>query len=138
MMRKRTKSARRRRSAETELSEECSAFLCGSYREYLDMCGRSIPAWAWVNVLAHGSRDDIEIVATMSSDDGTPEGLIGECATAVVAALENGESLVGLQRKTLVPLELALADAIDAYPTNSAELGRALRSVLGPGALGPI
>jgi hypothetical protein len=130
-MRRRTSSARRRRRlAANEISEECSAFLAGSYRGYLEICGRPVPAWAWLNALAHGDRIDIEIEATTCSGDDTPEAVVGELAAAVVAALERGEELVGLQRNTLIPLELALSATTYAVPTNGVELARALRSAV--------
>jgi hypothetical protein len=132
-MRRPKSSARsRRRWAEAELSEECSTFLAGAYREYLEIRGGSIPAWAWINVLAHGTRGDIEVAASQCGDD-TPVALVGEMAAAMVAALGRGECLVDLQRNTLIPLELALTATVDALPTSSTDLATAIHAALRDG-----
>jgi hypothetical protein len=47
------------RAWERELVAECEAFFSGQYAQYLDNENRPIPVWAWLNVLAHGSEDDI-------------------------------------------------------------------------------
>lgn len=115
---------------EAGLGDECAAFLAGGYRHYLDTRGQPIPAWAWINCLAHGDRSDIECAATLQTNEVDPDTLIAAIAMAALAHLTVGATLEALQRNTLVPLELALAAQAGTVPTNSLELGRALASAL--------
>lgn len=116
--------------AATELGDECAAFLTGGYRDYLETRGRPVPAWAWVNRLAHGDHADIASAAARQSNDDTPEALIAAIAAAVLTRLQDGVPLEALQRNSLVPLEMTLAAQAELPPTSSIELGRVLRSAL--------
>lgn len=125
---KRARPEKAEERAETELGEECALFLAGAYRDFLEAHDRPIPAWAWINSLAHGDRANAERAAAMRNGEETPDALVAEIAAAALTALKNGATLESLQRNTLVPLELALAATHNLPPTNSAELGRALAS----------
>src|SRR5689334_16655676 len=49
-------------STDTSL-DEFDAFLSGQYVEYLLQQGRAVPAWAWINQLAHGTPDELAAIA---------------------------------------------------------------------------
>lgn len=63
----------RGRRTESVLVVECEAFLAGRYAQYLDTKNLRVPDWAWLNVLAHGSQDDI---ATLASGNSPPPRLL--------------------------------------------------------------
>lgn len=75
------------------------------------------PAWAWLNLLAHGSEEDIAAVAAGESEPprSTSATSVWRQALAFMAqelvnqATRQGRPLAELQRSTLVPLELELA-----------------------------
>lgn len=116
--------------ASSELAEQCELFLSGAYREYLEARGRPIPAWAWINRLAHGDRADFERAAAMHNGDATAEALIAEIAAVALTRLQRGVDLETLQQNSLIPLELALAARAGVAPANSEELGRMITSAL--------
>jgi hypothetical protein len=97
---------------ERELADECEVFLSGHYPQYLNESGRSVPEWAWVNILAHGSEEDIRAFATGAPRvcDATWHHALAFLAQEVVSeAARRGADIADLQRTTLVPLELELA-----------------------------
>jgi hypothetical protein len=104
------------RAWERELVAECEAFFSGQYAQYLDNENRPIPVWAWLNVLAHGSEDDITALAAGEPPRRTfPETAVWHQALAFLAqelmsqAARRGRPVADLQCSTLVPLELELA-----------------------------
>ena len=113
MWRRRKQGQVHREDVPCDVGEECQLFLSGSYLEHLRECGRPIPAWVRMNILAHGTIDDL---ATVSASE--PAGTWEE-AWAAAAAYLAGEILMAvegdadrlevLQREVLVPLELQLA-----------------------------
>lgn len=118
-----------------ELVAECEAFLSGSYGSYLaDRC-REIPAWVWINGLAHGNEAELRRAAARSNDRGDPGSLIVALAREILmAADERNVTLKALQRRTLIPLELALADRCGLeVPTDSATLTMMLKAVIASG-----
>lgn len=75
-----------------------------------------VPDWAWLNVLAHGSQDDIRALANgeppwrISSDTSVWHEALSFLAEELISqATRQGRALAVLQRSTLVPLELELA-----------------------------
>jgi len=124
----------RSRSWERELVAECEAFLCGHYAQYLRNENRPVPVWAWLNVLAHGSEEDITAVAASDPPRRTSSNTaVWNQALAFLAqelmsqATVRGRPLADLQRSTLVPLELELA-GLRAPP--SVEPAKVVSSVL--------
>lgn len=106
---------RRLRRAGAALTSDAEAFLSGRLAERLaGGAAASVPAWAWTNLLAHGTRADLRAAASR-----VPAGPVhGEerwrQARAYLAAEVLGQagaygSLARLQRDVLVPLELELA-----------------------------
>jgi hypothetical protein len=97
--------------------EECEAFLRGRYVEHLESRALAVPVWAWTNLLAHGTSDDLRQAAA-GSQVGPVSTRDWRAARAYVAAelLEatvRGQPLGATQRELLVPLELRLAARSD-------------------------
>lgn len=131
---------RRSRDAEAEVEMEvvtagvadaCQAYLSGSYRQLLEESGQAVPAWAWINRLAHGDRSSIEALA-VAPDDGTPAALVASVARMLlVVSGRRGRSLVSVQQQRLIPLEERLASASAGdVPADQDDLARALATVL--------
>jgi hypothetical protein len=106
-----------RRSADsviTELAQECEAFLGGRFAEEVGASGSRIPAWAWTNLLAHGTEDELR-----AADAAVPTGAIAAdptwhsarsyLASRVLDAAARYGPLEQLQRAVLLPIELELA-----------------------------
>ena len=118
---------------QSRLDVECEAFLHGRYRSYLEAEGLPVPAWAWLNILAHGNRDDVENIGQLESNSGSPDSVVTGIAAHLLQLVdEHGLTLEELQRRTLMPLEGALLNEV-AVPLNSAELGKAVMTALGAG-----
>lgn len=96
------------------VADECDAFLAGRYLELLERNDALIPQWAWMNVLAHGTVTDL---VQVSASDAAPRDRLtqawadarGYLAAEVLDAARRAGSLLTLQRRALVPLELELA-----------------------------
>ena len=115
----RNQQQERRGSNGTELcpfDNEFDAFLAGRYADWLSTANRAVPAWAWVNKVAHATIEELHAIAT----GPVPVGASGETvqwhlvstllAKEVLAAVAGDESrLAELQRETLVPAELQVA-----------------------------
>lgn len=106
----------RSRAWEREFVAECEAFLSGHYAQCLADENRPVPVWAWLNVLAHGSEDDLTALAASdppargSQGASAWRGALGFLAQELMSqATRRGCSLGDLQRSTLVPLELDFA-----------------------------
>jgi len=106
----------RNRAWEQEFVAECEAFLSGHYAQWLAEENRPVPVWAWLNVVAHGSDDDLTSLATGEPPGQHAQGAsVWQQALAFLAqelisqATRRNCSLADLQRSTLVPLELELA-----------------------------
>ena len=108
---------RHERGLSREMVGECEAFLLGRYVEHLESRSLAVPVWAWTNVLAHGTSDDLRRTAD-DSRVGPVDTREWRAARAYVAAelLEataRGQSLAETQRQLIVPLELRLAARSD-------------------------
>lgn len=91
------------------LAAECEAFLAGHYADHLVREVQIVPAWAWMNLIAHGTEDQIREAATTFVARGWP-GASRFLAGELIDLVESGlEPLDELQRSYLVPLELELA-----------------------------
>lgn len=100
-----------------ELVEDSEAFLLGRYAARVEQRSADVPAWAWTNLLAHGSEDDLRRAA-VDARRGPAESRGWRAARAFLAAeilrtIGPGGSLVELQRQVLAPLELELAGRPD-------------------------
>lgn len=106
---KRTRRWRRGRRRE-ELALECEAFLTGRCFDSLcEIHARRCPDWAWVNVLAHADRAELERLATLRTSGRDPLALLSYLADEVLLTAGLDESRLRiLQHDRLVPLELLL------------------------------
>lgn len=88
-----------------DLVEGSEAFLTGRYREHLESRGEPLPAWAWVNRLAHGTVADIEALCVPGPTSG-PEAVVASIGAPVVLGIRSGTiSLESAQLGMLIPLE---------------------------------
>jgi hypothetical protein len=113
------------RGAGLGLGDECEAFLAGEWAEYRLARGRDVPAWAWLNRVAHAPAHVLVLaIRTPSSGRETDEWT--RLRTCVVESLfrqadENGMTVAELQWAALVPIELILF-ANDGPPRPNPEL----------------
>lgn len=105
---------RRHEAADAEeLAAECEAFLAGRYAERVEDLPAPVPVWAWTNLLAHGSAEDLR-AATVTPRRAAAgvrswHSARAYLAVEVIEAAERYGSLSELQESVLVPLELSLA-----------------------------
>lgn len=88
------------------LVAECEAILSGRGAELVRDRGGAVPVWGWINLLAHGTEDDLRAAVRDRPDDDWIEArgyLAEEIIRLVDAELT---TLDALQRNVLVPLEL--------------------------------
>ncbi len=92
---------------------ECEAFLNGTLAEYWDEKGVIVPVWAWMNLLAHGSEEQItETVAHPSRPRRAVRNwriARSYLATEVLDLVDAHFTLRDMQSTILVPLELEMA-----------------------------
>ena len=120
-----------------ELVLECEAFLSGQYAQCLRDSDRGVPAWAWLNVLAHGSDGQLGGLASANPghEPAPTPATAWPSAMALLAreilnrVAQGGETLAELQRLALVPLELDFASRRSWTPTPAMFVG-AVRSAL--------
>lgn len=72
----------------TNLVAECEAFISGAYAAHLQARGQPVPAWAWINRLAHAAPADIEVLAAAAYGD-TPEALTSCIAAHLLAVTQH-------------------------------------------------
>lgn len=92
---------------------ECESFLAGRYEQHLRSVGRTLPSWARLNQLSHGSAADIRSLASgHNSYEDAPEwaAAVRFLATELLARAGVATPLAVLQREVLVPEELELAN----------------------------
>jgi hypothetical protein len=118
-----------------QLISESEAYVSGTFQDYLHESGRPVPAWAWINGLAHGDPSEIRRIAGCPDPSGGPQAVVAHIAGQVLTRVERGpETLEALQHRLLIPLESALADSRPTViPVDAAELRRAINLALGNG-----
>jgi hypothetical protein len=116
-----------------DLSAAAEAYLAGTYRRRLADQRRGVPAWAWVNPLAHGSLEDIEVIAARGLWAVGPEAVVATVAAELSARVRrDGASLRAVQEQGLQPLEDRLAAASPGTPEDDAGVARVLAAALEP------
>ncbi len=97
-----------------QLVRECEAFLSGRLAEEMELTEQPVPAWAWLNMLAHGNIRQMRamaggaLVRPIAGLEAWQRGL-GFLAREVLAVLDEHRcSVEDLQRQVLVPLELEM------------------------------
>lgn len=95
---------------------EFDAFLAGAYADWLLTRKRSVPAWAWVNKIAHATPDELRLLATRPPPEGASADIVlWHQVTSLLAkevlitVADDDAQLAWLQHNTLLPLELHLA-----------------------------
>ncbi len=114
-----TRWSRRRSRAEAELVKDGEAFVAGGLAERIESRAGTVPAWAWTNLLAHGTEDALRSESSRASPPwGDPAREWREArsylAVDVLHRAEVNGSLAEVQRVILVPLELKLASSPEA------------------------
>lgn len=114
-----------------DVAGETQAYLSGTYRQLLERRREPVPAWAWVNGLAHGGHDEVARLASAACGDG-PEDFVAGLARDLLGQLAARRAgLEELQRERLIPLELALAsDPMQVFPRTGAHLARTVHTAL--------
>jgi len=98
----------RRADPAEELAEECEAYLRGEYVEWCTAHEQPVPTWAWLNLLAQGSEEQLR-AETVHHVVGEEHGARAYVAGEIVDLIDAGViDLTDLQRHELVPLELDL------------------------------
>ncbi len=97
-----------------ELASDCEAFLDGRLAEQFEQRGQPVPVWAWTNLLAHGTEEDLASERTAPSPhvggvDGRWWAARSYLAGSVLDASVRSGGLEALQARVLVPLELELS-----------------------------
>jgi len=112
----------------------------------LDDRRRPVPAWAWVNVLAHARPEDL---ATLADPGSVPVGwqvaanrvwgavLVPLAAELLVRSAADPLVLRRLQWHALIPLELRLARPGPTMPGRPDQLVARVRAALNPSTTGP-
>lgn len=93
------------RIGSNRLVEECEGFLAGRLVDRLE--GR-VPVWAWTNLLAHGSEEDLRAETLQPWSDEWRIARASLASSLLVLASTYGP-LEEVQRRLLIPLELDLA-----------------------------
>jgi hypothetical protein len=107
------------------------AMLAGTYADHLERRGHPVPAWAWTNLLAHGSEEALRL-AMRSRRRSFWDVNVWRRARAYLAgevldtATRTG-SLSSVQAAVLVPLELELLSRV---PARSPQAGQWATRVL--------
>lgn len=127
--------SRRAESPGDDVGTECEEFLSGRFARMLATRGEPVPAWAWLNQVAHATRQE---VAALAATAGSPRRLgAGDWRAAVAAVAldllwlaQNERALQLLQLEALVPVELALMGDQTALVGTPEELVRIARAAL--------
>lgn len=104
--------------AAPDLAAECEAFLSGGYTKYLEDRGGPIPVWAWTNLLAHATEEEIRSMLSASEPRARASArwrhACSYVAGEVLDLAERRGSLGELQAAVLIPLELELMSRREA------------------------
>jgi len=119
LSRRRSAPSRRQRREERTLVGECEAFMAGHLAERAARRGAPLVPALWLNLLAHGSEDDLVTCASLlrplrgwgvgRDDEATWYAARAYLAGVVLESARRCCSLVELQAEVLIPLEADLA-----------------------------
>jgi hypothetical protein len=103
---------------ERDVVNDSEAFLLGHLAERFMQQGSDIPAWAWLNLLAHATYDELrsEVTAEPMEHLGVRnwQRLRAYLATEVLAIADGPGTLLALQESVLRSLELEVAASSEA------------------------
>ncbi len=94
-----------------ELVGDCEAFLTGHLVDRIEDRAVDMPAWAWTNLLAHGSEQELSSEARQVRGRDEWRQARSYLAAAVLDVAAEFGPLLDLQRAVLVPFELELASS---------------------------
>lgn len=119
LARRRSAPTRRQRREERLLAGDCEAYMAGRLAERAARRGEPLVPALWLNLLAHGSEDDLTTCASLlrplrgwgigRDDQATWCAARAYLAGVVLESARRCCSLVELQGEVLVPLEADLA-----------------------------
>ena len=120
-----------------ELTRECQAFLDGRFVEYVVDRDDDVPVWAWTNMLAHGTHEDLLAPAVhlpVEWEDYLRPWLEARAYLAgeVLVAADRSGPLTRVQRTALVPLELRLARDPQAWNVRASDWVTMVLNTLAP------
>ncbi len=100
-----------------EIVRECTAFLSGCYPGHLVDAGLPVPAWAWLNPLAHGTADSVRVLASdaivrrpaLYATNAWKQAVAYLAYEVLRLVGDDSGALADVQHQSLVPLELAMA-----------------------------
>lgn len=116
--------ARRESLAARDVVREAERLLEGRTLEGFISRRDRVPAWSLIGLLGHGSRIDLMRLAApaASPDPAGWSGTVARLASDLLVMTWDDPSLVRLQRRSLVPLELSMLGGMVAPPCTPAEL----------------
>jgi hypothetical protein len=116
--------SRRETAAAREVVREAQRLLGGRTLESFIARRERVPAWSLIGLLGHGSRMDlVRLSAPAAAPD--PAGWSGTVARLAGDLLDRSwdeGSLVRVQRRSLVPLELSMLGGLVSPPATPADL----------------
>lgn len=117
-------NARRDRAVARELIREAERLLEGRTLESFISRRERVPAWSLVALLGHGTRVDLTRLASpaASPDPAGWSGTVARLAAELLIMSWDEASLVRLQRRALVPLELGMLGGMVPPPATPGEL----------------
>lgn len=104
--------------------QEAERLLQGRTLEAYIARHERVPAWSLIGLLAHASRSELTRLAspaTRPDPDGW-SGTVARLAGELLGVTFDEASLVYLQRRSLVPLELDMLGSLTAPPASPADL----------------
>ncbi len=116
--------SRRQTAGTREVVREAERLLEGRTLESYIARRERVPAWSLVGLLGHGSRLDLMRLAAPSAnpDPRGWSGTVARLAADLLGLSWDEPSLLRLQRRSLVPLELSMLGGQVAPPCTPGEL----------------
>jgi hypothetical protein len=115
------------------LVDECDAVLSGSYAELCERRQDRVPVWAWMNLLAHGTVEELAVAVHRDHHaDRWRQARAYVAGELLDRVGSSAEELLAFQRRNLVPLELELTACRAAEAWRPGELFSALLRALPP------
>lgn len=118
------------------IADECEAFLSGHIADLYEESELTVPCWAELNRLAHGSLQDLEQLATDSAPmstrlaDASWRYTLRRLSAQMITDIDDPAALRRVQAAVLWPLEEQLLAAPDGPVQTPSELFRIVVSVL--------
>lgn len=116
--------ARRESAVKREVIREAERLLEGRTLESYIARRERVPAWSLIALLGHGTRVDLMRLASPAAtpDPAGWSGTVARLAADLLGMTWDDESLLWVQRRSLVPLELNMLGGLVHPPTSPGEL----------------